>query len=551
MSSTDTLILPSPPPPPSSEGLAVLPPSEEEELVHDAVQEESSTMDPLPPSADVVAAASTMLLAPSTTHHALSEGDPLSTATTTTTTTTAHTNTTTAPLISSSSLGGVLTTNEPETWPITSTTTPLLSVPPPQPSAPTGNNNSLSDFLHDAQHVLGRANGNLHRRIPPVPGVHDGQVMVRLKKKRFVVLDYTMGKTQCTVPSCTKVGVPQCLYDSHAVTGEPTSLYQRSGLCFDCQRNLNEKRRADRRKSGTANASATTTTNRRPTQDMDETQQVRSWNPAATTTTTIRHLQQSRTLPPSAKRPKWNHSHGTSSTTTLIPSSGTTVQQVGDDVLFWTRQGLDHVTQLIQSSGGSTTQDSTVVPEGTTNTSLSSSLGDGGPLTSLPPSDDTIVSSLYEQASRSLNQALLVLDQWKTVWDASTTSRIRSDHHSDMLQGATALLETAAGIRSLDGLSLLYHPTNNTTNPTTTTTTTSNHAGNTPSMASLLLAATQDKEHHDNDEARSAMGGELLIEQHEDGGVMGWSATTNSSEEHASHPMTSRSSPSIHNSVEV
>jgi hypothetical protein len=121
----------------------------------------------------------------------------------------------------------------------------------------------------EAEATLGRANGNVYYRRPGVDNVHDGQVMVRLKKKRFVLLDYSFEPTSveineaaqyypnCSIPSgagvvkcrtCNvKIGVPVCLYDSDP--SEPTSLYVRSGLCFTCQRRLNEKRRTERKRS--------------------------------------------------------------------------------------------------------------------------------------------------------------------------------------------------------------------------------------------------------------------------------------------------------------
>lgn len=49
-----------------------------------------------------------------------------------------------------------------------------------------------SEFAPDVEQKLGRANGNMFLRRPGVEGQHDGQVMVRLKKKRFVVLDYSI-----------------------------------------------------------------------------------------------------------------------------------------------------------------------------------------------------------------------------------------------------------------------------------------------------------------------------------------------------------------------
>lgn len=92
--------------------------------------------------------------------------------------------------------------------------------------------------------------------------------MVRLKKKRFIVIDYGIvptaidiaaaavnpniacpagaGKQKCVTADCPKRGVPVLLYDSDP--SEPASLYLRSGLCFTCQRILNEKRRTQRKR---------------------------------------------------------------------------------------------------------------------------------------------------------------------------------------------------------------------------------------------------------------------------------------------------------------
>ncbi|CAJ1950860.1 unnamed protein product [Cylindrotheca closterium] len=127
----------------------------------------------------------------------------------------------------------------------------------------------MEEFSDDLELRLGRANGNIYHRRPGVEGVHDGQVMVRLKKKRFILIDYSIvpneadlaassvspniscpngaGKQKCHHPECPKVGVPVLLYDSDP--NEPSSLYMRSGLCFTCQRNLNEKRRTQRKRA--------------------------------------------------------------------------------------------------------------------------------------------------------------------------------------------------------------------------------------------------------------------------------------------------------------
>lgn len=85
---------------------------------------------------------------------------------------------------------------------------------------------SAEELAADAEANLGRANGNIYQRLPGVEGIHDGQVLIRLKKKRFVVLDYSIvpneadleaakqtsnikilngaGTTVCKKPECTK-----------------------------------------------------------------------------------------------------------------------------------------------------------------------------------------------------------------------------------------------------------------------------------------------------------------------------------------------------------
>eukprot|EP00551_Chaetoceros_affinis_P007671 CAMPEP_0203665826 /NCGR_PEP_ID=MMETSP0090-20130426/2982_1 /ASSEMBLY_ACC=CAM_ASM_001088 /TAXON_ID=426623 /ORGANISM="Chaetoceros affinis, Strain CCMP159" /LENGTH=493 /DNA_ID=CAMNT_0050529525 /DNA_START=459 /DNA_END=1940 /DNA_ORIENTATION=- len=128
----------------------------------------------------------------------------------------------------------------------------------------------IEEFAHDLEVKLGRANGNVYVRKAGVEGLHDGQIMVRLKKKRFIIIDYSIvpnaadiafaavtpnvlcptgaGKQKCVSQDCTKVGVPVMLFDSDPE--QPLSLYLRSGLCFTCQRLLNEKRRTQRKRKG-------------------------------------------------------------------------------------------------------------------------------------------------------------------------------------------------------------------------------------------------------------------------------------------------------------
>jgi hypothetical protein len=119
------------------------------------------------------------------------------------------------------------------------------------------------EYVEDELRRLGKANGNHYVRKAGVDGVHNGQIMVRLKSKRYIIIDYGYipnqrdhelaayhahiaipegaGQTLCKTVDCTRVGVPVLLYDSKP--DEPMSLYLSKGLCFNCQRALNEKRR--------------------------------------------------------------------------------------------------------------------------------------------------------------------------------------------------------------------------------------------------------------------------------------------------------------------
>lgn len=124
------------------------------------------------------------------------------------------------------------------------------------------------EFAYDEEKNLGRANGNTYQRIPGIENVHDGQIMVRLKKKRYIIIDYGYipkpedyaisnasphisipegaGQHRCATKDCPRVGVPVMLYDSEP--SEAMSLYLRGGLCFSCQRAVNEKRRTKRKR---------------------------------------------------------------------------------------------------------------------------------------------------------------------------------------------------------------------------------------------------------------------------------------------------------------
>jgi len=154
------------------------------------------------------------------------------------------------------------------------------SIQVPVPSPPNGNNRVIlptpDEFAGDENLRLGRANGNVYQRKPGVETAHDGQIMVRLKKKRFIVIDYSVspeeapegsvmpdgaGKQKCITPECTKVGIPILFFDSEPA--EPASLYMRSGLCFTCQRILNEKRRTQRKRKSDDGVDGTPSTSKK------------------------------------------------------------------------------------------------------------------------------------------------------------------------------------------------------------------------------------------------------------------------------------------------
>jgi hypothetical protein len=125
------------------------------------------------------------------------------------------------------------------------------------------------EYVEDEIRRLGKSNGNHYVRKAGVDGVHNGQIMIRLKSKRYIIIDYGYtpsgeydhelvqhhshisippgtGQTLCKTVDCPRVGVPVLLYDSEP--HEPMSLYMSGGLCFNCQRALNEKRRTLRNK---------------------------------------------------------------------------------------------------------------------------------------------------------------------------------------------------------------------------------------------------------------------------------------------------------------
>lgn len=337
----------------------------------------------------------------------------------------------------------------------------------------------LEEFAEDLDLRLGRANGNIYQRKQGIQGVHDGQVMVRLKKKRFIVIDYGIvpteqdiqaaamhpnitvplgaGVTKCTgkvaslpeapgapLVQCKKVGVPVLLYDSEPE--EAPSLYLRSGLCFTCQRNLNEKRRTQRKRpSDRANQAAKVSANAQHSQaaflaanmsspmgntNLPGMQTVRiggigaQANLVGAGTTgrvnatphhrvlmavtnghkkiKLAHTNQPLVLAPDAiilNGPPDNHS-------CKSVRAGHGFAEIGTDLNVEVHQSLQATQNLLHSVN---------TPE---------MIQQGIP----PPTPDEI-SRTYDSAFYSLSKSLYLLVQWKTSWDAAVASAMQQEAH--------------------------------------------------------------------------------------------------------------------------
>eukprot|EP00533_Pseudo-nitzschia_delicatissima_P001168 CAMPEP_0116090470 /NCGR_PEP_ID=MMETSP0327-20121206/6993_1 /TAXON_ID=44447 /ORGANISM="Pseudo-nitzschia delicatissima, Strain B596" /LENGTH=537 /DNA_ID=CAMNT_0003581765 /DNA_START=57 /DNA_END=1670 /DNA_ORIENTATION=+ len=361
----------------------------------------------------------------------------------------------------------------------------------------------LEEFAEDLELRLGRANGNIYQRRTGIEGMHDGQVMVRLKKKRFIVIDYGIvpheqdlqaaamhpnisvplgaGVTKCTgkvaseqggpLVQCKKVGVPVLLYDSEP--DQPPSLYLRSGLCFICQRNLNEKRRTQRKRpSERANQAAKVSANAQHSQAaflaahplvpnvnvnlnangvatsaLPGMQTVRiggigaqaSLVGAGTTGRVnatphhrvlmavtnghkkikLAHTNQPLVLAPDAiilNGPPDNHS-------CKSVRQGHGFAEIGTDLSVEVHQALQSTNTMLHS---------------VVNTNSHSHSHSHSPemiqqgITIPTPTPDEIART-YDQAFYSLSKSLYLLVQWKTSWDAAIASAIQQEAHAPMV----------------------------------------------------------------------------------------------------------------------
>lgn len=299
------------------------------------------------------------------------------------------------------------------------------------------------EYAQDVESRLGRANGNTYQRKPGVDNVHDGQIMVRLKKKRFIILDYGYapsahdyeiakssphitipngaGRSKCATKGCPRIGVPVLMHDSEP--DEPMSLYLRGGLCFSCQRNLNEKRRTQRKRKADGH----------PVGEVRIGGDVPSVGSASGNCSRYRYNDQIVDLNPDA---------------VVIngPVDGTRTRgpdyrcpEIGSDLIRIVSELSQETLSLIQHSSG--------VQAG------------------MPPTVNSVDHS-YQRAFLSASRATFLLTQWKASYDvqqqAAQAAVASANFDSQVLNEAVASTETAPGLHHgmahAQGFSTNYQP---------------------------------------------------------------------------------------------
>jgi hypothetical protein len=315
---------------------------------------------------------------------------------------------------------------------------------------------SPDEFASDLDLHLGRANGNIYQRNAGIEGVHDGQYMIRLIKKRFVILDYSIvpteadmqaaavnphiiipdgaGKNKCHSPECTKVGVPVCLYDSNP--DETPPLYIRSGLCFTCQRHLNEKRRTER-KSRSKSDGATADGARRASPPRK------------------RGIDHVLTVATSKKKFKMGGSIVDLSPDAIIINGpvggakpaepGYGYSEMGDDIAATLRDVVQSTNGLLAASG-QTVPEVTFSGEGGSDTATAALAGD------MSPQD---ISSLYESAFKSMSKGLYLLKEWKSSWDGAVAAAVAQETDSGFADAVASAAAVAAAADSQDNMASL------------------------------------------------------------------------------------------------
>jgi hypothetical protein len=305
------------------------------------------------------------------------------------------------------------------------------------------------EFAEDLDLRLGRANGNIYHRKPGLEGVNDGQVMVRLKKKRFVILDYSIvpteadiqvansnphisippgaGKTSCTNADCNKVGVPILLYDSDPT--EPSSLYMRSGLCFTCQRNLNEKRRTQRKRPSDAGAANNT---------------ANAVFPAIPGSKKYKLSSDSIVITPVDGIKRHGDGYGFS-------EIGADLQAIVHDVLNDTNRLVNAVSSSTEPAPGAdiaataaALAASDAATHGVTADGLLPDAAANGKVHEPAATTSEDINVLYDKAFMSMNKAIFLLTQWKHSWDAAIAAAVAQETVTD--HGLAEAVASAAAV---------------------------------------------------------------------------------------------------------
>jgi len=318
------------------------------------------------------------------------------------------------------------------------------------------------EFADELEHRLGRANGNIYHRSPGVEGLHDGQYMVRLKKKRFIIIDYSIipneadlqaavlnpqvivipegaGTQKCATAECTKVGVPVQLYDSNP--GETQSLYMRAGLCFTCQRNLNEKRRTQRKRKSEI-LTEMTQANPTPYQQAAASAQkkykvsseVLDLSPEAIINGVVEDAKQS--------------------------SEGYGYPEIDNDIQNSLLEAANAAQRLVATvSNNHTGTDATAVAFATAVAAAhggqsEDASGTNAAAANGESSEDVL--ALYEKASLSLSKGLYLLTQWKTSWDNAVATAVAQETVNEAgLADPAAVASAAAVVAASEGQSMI------------------------------------------------------------------------------------------------
>lgn len=277
------------------------------------------------------------------------------------------------------------------------------------------------DMQYDVEHKLGRANGKIFIRQPGLEGKHDGQIMVRLKKKRFIIIDYTTGKRACATNGCNKNAIPTLLYDSDPT--QQTSLYLRSGLCFTCQRRVNEKRRSPRKSTSNGN----NTDHMSVVSSMSITSSPPFFSSSKKVLpSTLVAIPQGLEIPENAMlSPCWKRMRGTPPAAAAAAATGTHYLSppiVIDGSVDGARPAsvnYDHtcIAQDLQATSNSLSCSSNELVNISSNVSHHCSTDE--------------VQAVYEKAMRMAQKAVYQLSQWKVSWD-SHNSGGRNLHHQQV-----------------------------------------------------------------------------------------------------------------------